>query len=100
MRRTSNWTGIRPRWRGIRTLLPNPRLRLTVPRRRRPRRRTLSASSISVLFSTIIGKLDEDGYLTATLEEMGHQGGTTREVMEAALKAVQGLDPAGVGARD
>jgi RNA polymerase sigma-54 factor len=49
---------------------------------------------------TIIGNLDEDGYLTATLDEMGQQGGTTREVMEAALKAVQGLDPAGVGARD
>ena len=49
---------------------------------------------------TIIGNLDEDGYLTATLDEMSNQGGATREVMEAALKAVQGLDPAGVGARD
>ncbi|HWF11162.1 MAG TPA: RNA polymerase factor sigma-54 [Bryobacteraceae bacterium] len=49
---------------------------------------------------TIIGNLDEDGYLTATLDEMGHQIGTTRAVMEAALTAVQGLDPAGVGARD
>ncbi len=49
---------------------------------------------------TIIGNLDEDGYLTATLDEMAHQGGTTRAVMEAALTAVQGLDPAGVGARD
>jgi RNA polymerase sigma-54 factor len=49
---------------------------------------------------SIIGNLDEDGYLTATLEEMAHQGGTTQAVMEAALKAVQGLDPAGVGARD
>lgn len=48
----------------------------------------------------IIGNLDEDGYLTATLDEMAHQTGTTREVMESALKAVQGLDPAGVGARD
>jgi RNA polymerase sigma-54 factor len=48
----------------------------------------------------IIGNLDEDGYLTATLDEMADQTGTTREVMEAALKAVQGLDPAGVGARD
>ena len=49
---------------------------------------------------TIIGNLDEDGYLTATLEEMGNQGGATQAVMDAALKAVQGLDPAGVGARD
>jgi RNA polymerase sigma-54 factor len=49
---------------------------------------------------TIIGNLDEDGYLTATLDEMAHQIGATRAVMEAALTAVQGLDPAGVGARD
>jgi RNA polymerase sigma-54 factor len=49
---------------------------------------------------TIIGNLDEDGYLTATLDEMAHQIGTHRAVMEAALTAVQGLDPAGVGARD
>jgi RNA polymerase sigma-54 factor len=49
---------------------------------------------------SIIGNLDEDGYLTATLDEMAEQGNTTRTVMESALKAVQGLDPAGVGARD
>jgi RNA polymerase sigma-54 factor len=48
----------------------------------------------------IIGNLDEDGYLTATLDEMAEQGGYTRATMEVALKAVQGLDPAGVGARD
>jgi len=29
---------------------------------------------------SIIGNLDEDGYLTATLDEMAHQGGTSREV--------------------
>jgi RNA polymerase sigma-54 factor len=49
---------------------------------------------------SIIGNLDEDGYLTATLDEMAQQGGHTREIMNAALRAVQSLDPAGVGARD
>jgi len=49
---------------------------------------------------TIIGNLDEDGYLTATLEEMAEQGSYTPDVMDRALKAVQSLDPAGVGARD
>jgi RNA polymerase sigma-54 factor len=48
----------------------------------------------------IIGNLDDDGYLTATLEEMALQAGNSREVMQAALQAVQSLDPAGVGARD
>ncbi|HVW83085.1 MAG TPA: RNA polymerase factor sigma-54 [Bryobacteraceae bacterium] len=49
---------------------------------------------------SIIGNLDEDGYLTATLDEMARQGGHARGIMDAALKAVQSLDPAGVGARD
>jgi RNA polymerase sigma-54 factor len=49
---------------------------------------------------TIIGNLDEDGYLTASLDEMGHQGNHSAAIVEAGLKAVQGLDPAGVGARD
>jgi RNA polymerase sigma-54 factor len=48
----------------------------------------------------VIGNLDEDGYLTATLDEMAQQAGVTCEVMQAGLKAVQGLDPAGVAARD
>jgi len=49
---------------------------------------------------SIIGNLDEDGYLTASLDEMAQQGGHRRDLMERALKAVQSLDPAGVGARD
>jgi len=49
---------------------------------------------------SIIGNLDEDGYLTATLEEMAEQAGCPREIMNAALSAVQSLDPAGVAARD
>ena len=49
---------------------------------------------------TIIGNLDEDGYLTATLDEMAQQGGYSRETMEVAMRAVQSLDPAGVAARD
>jgi RNA polymerase sigma-54 factor len=49
---------------------------------------------------TVIGNLDEDGYLTAALDEMAQQSGVSCEVMEAGLKAVQGLDPAGVAARD
>ncbi len=49
---------------------------------------------------SIIGNLDENGYLTCSLDEMASQGGHTPELMEAGLKAVQSLDPAGVGARD
>jgi RNA polymerase sigma-54 factor len=49
---------------------------------------------------TVIGNLDEDGYLTAPLEEIAAMGEHTQEQIETALKAVQSLDPAGVGARD
>src|ERR1051326_758659 len=49
---------------------------------------------------TIIGNLDEDGYLTASLEEIAVMGEHTQEQIEAALKVVHTLEPAGVGARD
>ena len=49
---------------------------------------------------TIIGNLDEDGYLTASLDEIADMGEHTQEQIEAALKVVQSLEPAGVGARN
>ena len=49
---------------------------------------------------TIIGNLDEDGYLTASLEEIAAMGDHTKDQIEAALKVVHSLEPAGVGARD
>ena len=48
---------------------------------------------------TIIGNLDENGYLMASLEEIASSGSHKMEDVEAALKAVQSLDPAGIGAR-
>ena len=49
---------------------------------------------------SIIGNLNEDGYLTATAEEIAATGNHTPEDVEAALKLVQELDPPGVAARD
>ena len=49
---------------------------------------------------SIIGNLDEDGYLTASPEEIAGVGGHQPEHVEEALRAVQSLDPAGIGARD
>ncbi len=48
----------------------------------------------------IIGNLDEDGYLLLSLEELISSTKSTPEAAEAALKAIQGLDPIGVAARD
>ncbi|MGC9970978.1 MAG: RNA polymerase factor sigma-54 [Bryobacteraceae bacterium] len=49
---------------------------------------------------SIIGNLDESGYLTASLEEIASSGDHLIEDVQAALHEVQKLDPAGVGARD
>ncbi|MGH0034778.1 MAG: RNA polymerase factor sigma-54 [Myxococcota bacterium] len=49
----------------------------------------------------LIGNLDDDGYLCATLEEIGRQAGVDDEAeIEAVLRKVQGFDPTGVAARD
>ncbi len=48
----------------------------------------------------IIGNIDEDGYLRANNEEIMASGGYNAEEVEIAVKAVQSLDPIGVGARD
>lgn len=49
---------------------------------------------------SIIGNLDENGYLTAPLEEIATSGSHTIENVHSALHAVQTLDPAGIAARD
>jgi RNA polymerase sigma-54 factor len=49
---------------------------------------------------SIIGNLDEDGYLSASLEEIATVGEHKPEQVEEALRVVQSLDPAGVGARN
>jgi RNA polymerase sigma-54 factor len=50
--------------------------------------------------SSIIGNLNEDGYLTASLEEMAQSGGHALEDAQQALTLVQEFDPLGVAARD
>jgi RNA polymerase sigma-54 factor len=48
----------------------------------------------------IIGNLDDDGYLRASLDELSQQSGIAYRDMERALDLIQGFDPLGVGARD
>jgi len=48
--------------------------------------------------NSIIGNLEESGYLTTLLEEIAVAEGLTLEDVRAGLKAVQSLDPTGVGA--
>lgn len=48
----------------------------------------------------IIGNMDEDGYLRATVEEVALACSVSESVVESALKKIQEFDPMGVGARN
>ena len=48
----------------------------------------------------IIGNLDHNGYLAATLEEIADAEGVEAEFVEAVLKKIQEFDPPGIAARD
>jgi len=48
----------------------------------------------------IIGNLDPDGYLQASLEEIAQEVGVEPDRAEAVLRTIQGLDPTGIAARD
>ncbi len=49
---------------------------------------------------SVLGNLDENGYLTLTPEEIAASEGHTTEDVAEALRVVHTLDPAGVGAAD
>jgi RNA polymerase sigma-54 factor len=48
----------------------------------------------------ILGNLDDDGYLVASVEEIAAMAGWPAADVERALRAVQQFDPIGVAARD
>jgi RNA polymerase sigma-54 factor len=50
--------------------------------------------------AAIIGNIDEDGYLVASVNEIATLGGWDVAQVEQALERVQSFDPIGVGARD
>lgn len=50
--------------------------------------------------SEIIGNIDEDGYLKATVEEISQAAGVCIETTERALSVVRDFDPAGVATQN
>jgi RNA polymerase sigma-54 factor len=61
---------------------------------------TICSETAREIAETIIGNLDEDGYLSASLEEISQNGRYSTDDVEEALAVVQEFDPLGVGARD
>lgn len=51
------------------------------------------------LAESVIGNIDERGYLVASDEELMAQSGASLELVTQAVKLVQGFDPSGIGAR-
>ncbi len=50
--------------------------------------------------SCILGNLDKDGYLDATIEEIAQMSEADESKVEEVLKRIQNLDPIGIAARD
>ena len=61
---------------------------------------TICSDSVREIVENIIGNLDENGYLTASVEELAQGGKYSQDDLEDALAVVQDFDPIGVGARD
>jgi RNA polymerase sigma-54 factor len=58
-----------------------------------------ASGPIGDLARIIAEALDETGYLTVSLEQVADLSGAPLDLVEQALKLIQGLDPPGVGAR-
>ena len=58
------------------------------------------AESVREAALYLIGNIDENGYLTTTVQEAAQALTLSEEVISEALAVVQKLDPLGVGARD
>jgi RNA polymerase sigma-54 factor len=61
---------------------------------------TVCNETVREIAETIIGNLDENGYITVSLDEMAKNGNHQMEDVEEALAVVQEFDPLGVGARN
>jgi len=55
---------------------------------------------VRIAAESVIGNLDEDGYLSASVEEIAALGEHKPADVEAGLRVVQSFDPAGVAARN
>jgi RNA polymerase sigma-54 factor len=58
------------------------------------------SSRVKEIGRAIIGNLNEDGYLRATLEEIQEMGGFGEEEVQSTLGMMQQFDPVGVACRD
>lgn len=58
------------------------------------------SEEIRSIGETIIGNIDENGYLRGSVEEIGELTCAGTETIQKALRLIQSFDPPGIGARD
>ncbi len=63
-------------------------------------RATICSEKVREIAEIVVGNLDENGYLTATVEELMAAGPHELDDVEEAIAVVQECDPLGVGARN
>ncbi len=61
---------------------------------------TICSETVKEIVESIIGNLDENGYLTASMEELAQNSKYSQDDLDDAVAVVQDFDPIGVGARD
>src|SRR6201997_4532197 len=61
---------------------------------------TICSDTVRELAENIIGNLDENGYLTASREELAQDEKYSQDDLDDAIAVVQDFDPIGVGAKD
>jgi len=61
---------------------------------------TAASERVKEIGLAIIGNLNEDGYLRASLDEIAQMGAYAPDEVARTLALVQGFDPSGVAARD
>ena len=61
---------------------------------------SICSETVREIAESVIGNLDENGYLTATFEEIASASNYSMDDVEEALAVVQEFDPIGVAARD
>ncbi len=63
-------------------------------------REQINDKEIRAIASYLIEGLDDRGYLSSSMEDLSRELQVSKESVQAALRIIQGLDPAGIGARD
>jgi RNA polymerase sigma-54 factor len=59
-----------------------------------------SDETMRAIGAAVVGNIDDDGYLVASVDEIAALGGWDLTAVEKTLDYVQAFDPVGVGARD